>query len=107
MERAKAYLAETSDQRRLAFGDALGRILRQSVQAPLVLFRLVPLAVQITTACAFGDRDTSSDLRRQQAVVLPAIMDCRECRGRLLECGKQCPACGNPLWEHEWLTAAD
>lgn len=107
LEQSKGYLAETSDRRRLAFSDMLGRVLPESRHAPLVLFRLFPLSIQIVTACAFGDRGTASGLRRQQTAILPAITDCRECRGQLLECTEQCSACGNPLWKYDWLTAVD
>jgi hypothetical protein len=106
-ERLRVYQSSSAEQRRRAFMNALGRLLPESVQAPLVLFRLVPLAVQIATACAFGDRRTAADLRRQQTAILPAIADCRQCQGRLLECVEQCRACGNPLWKHAWLVAAD
>ena len=107
LERANRYLAETSDRRRLAFSDSLGRVLPESRHAPLVLFRLFPLSIQIVTARAFGDRGTASGLRRQQTAVLPAIADCRECRGQLLEGTEPCQVCGNPLWKYEWLIAAD
>jgi hypothetical protein len=106
-ERVRAYQSKSPDERRLAFTDALARLMPESLDAPLVLFRLVPLAVQIATACAFGDRRTATDLRRQQTAILPAIADCRNCQGRLLECVEQCRACGNPLWKHAWLVAAD
>ncbi len=106
-ERTRAYLPGTSDERRRKFMNELARVLQESHEAPLVLFRLVPLAVQIATACAFGDRGTASDLRRQQTSILPAIADCRHCQGRLLECVEHCRACGNPLWKYEWLVAAD
>jgi len=72
-----------------------------------VLFRLVPLAVQIVTALAFGDRDAASQLRKQQRTILPAIADCHECRGKVLPCDRQCPTCGNPLWKYQWLVAVD
>jgi len=107
LEQARGYLAETSDRRRLAFGDALARVLPESQHAPLVLFRLFPLAVQIVTASAFDDRGTASGLRRQQTALLPAIADCRQCRGQLLTCTEQCTACGNPLWKYDWLSAVD
>lgn len=107
LERARAYFAESPETRCLAFGDELARVMPESRQAPLVLFRLVPFAVQIATACAFGDHDTASNLRRQQRAILPVITDCRQCRGRLLECVERCRACGNPLWKYEWLTATD
>jgi len=107
VERAESYLSAGADDRRLAFMRVLGRVLRESERAPLVLFRLVPLSVHIATAQAFGDHGTAAELRRQQISILPAIADCRQCHGQVLECVEQCPACGNPLWEFPWLTVAD
>jgi len=98
------YLAMSADERRLAFSDALGRVLPESRQSPLVLFRLLPMAVRIATAAAFGDRTTASGLRREQIALLPVIADCQECHGELLESARQCPLCGNPLWKYGWLT---
>ena len=104
--RSEVYLPKSSDQRRLAFMDALARVLPESREAPLVLFRLAPLSVQIATARAFGDRGEASKLRLEQTAILPAIADCRQCRAQVLECVEQCRACGNPLWKYQWLTAA-
>jgi len=107
LERSKLYLSKGPDDRRLAFMDALARVLPESREAPLVLFRLVPLSVHIATARAFGDRSTALKLRCEQTAILPAIADCRQCRAQVLECVEQCRACGNPLWKYEWLTAVD
>lgn len=106
-ERAKEYFARTDDLRRPAFIDEMGRILHESVAAPLVLFRLLPPAIRIVTARAFGDEKTADTLRSQQVALLPSIADCRQCGGRVLGSGEQCPKCGNPLWTYEWLIAAD
>ena len=106
-QRARSYLSEGPDRRRLAFADKLATVLPESRRAPLVLFRLVPLSVGIATALAFGDAAAASRLRADQTAVLPAIADCRQCRGRVLPCAQQCDACGNPLWKYECLTAAD
>lgn len=107
VRQAQEYLPKSADQRRLAFVDALARGVPESRQAPLVLFRLMPLSVRIITASAFGDRGTARTLRAQQLALLPAIADCRHCQGRLLECTEQCRVCGNPLWKYEWLTMTD
>lgn len=107
VRRLVQYRSETPDNRRLAFTDVLARTLPASRRAPLVLFRLVPLAVHIAAALAFGDPRRAYDLRKQQRDHLGAIADCRHCRGRVLENGEQCQECGNPLWRHQWLTAAD
>ncbi len=107
LEQCRSHVARAADNRRLAFVDRLGRVMPDSKRAPLVLFRLHPMAVHIITACAFGDRTTAERLRREQSFILPAITDCRDCRGQVLECVEQCRACGNPLWKHAWLVAVD
>jgi hypothetical protein len=106
-QRIADYLAQTPDGRRLAFSTVLARALPESQRAPLVLFQLYPLAVQIVTAAAFADGEAASAARRRQIALLPAIVDCRSCHGKVLDSGEQCPACGNPLWKPEWLTDAD
>ena len=80
---------------------------RQELSTPLVLFQLLPLAVRIVTALAFGDHACARDARNSQVAHLPSIRYCRQCRGEVLENGEQCEQCGNPLWEYKWLTAAD
>jgi hypothetical protein len=107
VERVEEYLAKTPDDRRLSFTDVLGDVLPESRRAPLVLFRLVPSAVWIATALAFGDHGRARDTRNSQAADLPAIRYCQQCRGDVLENGEQCRGCGNPLWSHHWLTATD
>jgi hypothetical protein len=106
-ERSKLYLSKDPHDRRLTFTDVLSHVLPESREAPLVLFRLSPLSAQIATARAFGDPDAASKLRREQIAILPAIADCRQCRGQVLECLEQCRTCGNPLWKYEWLIAVD
>jgi hypothetical protein len=105
--RCHDYLAQASDDRRLNFTDALGRVLPESRQAPLVLFRLLPIGIRIATALAFSDRTAAEGLRYQQIALLPSISDCQQCHGRILECLEQCRTCGNPLWKYRWLTAVD
>ena len=106
-ERLAYYLSKTSRERRLAFTDVLANVLAESRKAPLVLFRLVPPAVEIVTALAFGDRTGAAEARNRQMDYLPPIRDCRECRGGLLAGGEQCEQCGNPLWKFDWLMSAD
>ena len=72
-----------------------------------MLFRLAPSSVEIATALAFGKTADAGHWRKQQMEYLPAIGDCHECRGRVLDNGEQCRVCGNPVWKFEWLTAAD
>jgi hypothetical protein len=102
-----AYLAMHDNDRRLAFSDVLFKVLPESRQAPLVLFRLAPLATRIATADAFGDRKRATEIRKTQKTLLPGISDCRECHGDILDSGEICDVCGNPLWNFEWLTTAD
>ncbi len=106
-DRLAKYVSETSDSRRLAFTDALAKVLPDSNRAPLVLFRLMPLAVRGATAVAFGDQPHAAELREQQRRLLPAIADCRRCGAGVLENGDLCLDCGNPLWKYQWLVAAD
>jgi hypothetical protein len=105
LERLAAYTRQPDRQRQLSFTDVLAKVLPQSNQAPLVLFNLYPLSVRIAAALAFGDRPRAEKLRRQQFDVQPALADCTVCRGQLLNTGKQCPQCGNPVWKHKWLVA--
>jgi len=107
IQQLRRYVSKTPHDRRLAFMDVLARVLPESRRAPLILFRLVPWSVQIVTAVAFGDHATASDLRTRQVTDLPGIGDCRQCQGKVLDNGETCPACGNPLWRYEWLTAVD
>ena len=51
-----SYLGQAPDARRLAFTDVLTKVLPESRRAPLVLFRLFPMAVQLATFLALGDR---------------------------------------------------
>jgi hypothetical protein len=105
--RLNGYLVRTADERRLSFGDIMSEVFPESRRAPLVLFRLLPHAVHIAAALAFGDHFTASELRNRQCFHLPAIEDCQECHGGLLDNGERCSRCGNPLWKYEWLTSAD
>ena len=106
-KRLSEYLALPAEKRVARFEGALAKVLPESTQAPLVLFRLFPLCVRIATALAFADHGRVPGLRHAQAALLPAIVDCRACHGKVLENGESCPGCGNPLWKFSWLTAAD
>jgi hypothetical protein len=99
------YVSMTPHERQLAFTNVLAKVLPESRRAPLILFELLPLAIQIVAAAALGDHVGALELRRQQRVHQPAIADCHSCRGQVLENGEQCQECGNPLWKHEWLIA--
>jgi len=106
-KRVHYYLAKSADRGRLAFIDIITRALPEARRAPLVLFRLLPSAIEVATSLAFGDRLRAAEAREHQAVNLPAIGDCHRCRGKLLENGEQCRECGNPLWLFDWLTSLD
>ncbi|MGA2256582.1 MAG: hypothetical protein ABSG53_18190 [Thermoguttaceae bacterium] len=105
--RMSYYVEKSADDQRLAFSNILATTLPEASRAPLILLRLVPLAVQIATALAFGKSVDALQLRREQTEILPSIPDCDRCHGKLLENGEQCTMCGNPLWTYEWLTTAD
>ncbi len=105
--RLEHYRSRPADPQRLAFTNVLADTLPSSRRAPLVLFRLHPLAVQIATALAFGDHKRAQQVRGEQMSLLPAIGDCHECHGKLVENGERCRVCGNPLWHFNWLVAAD
>lgn len=107
LKRLATYRAASADAQWRTFSNVLAGVVPESRRAPLVLFRLVPQAVRIATALAFGDHATADHARQQQTLVLPSIRDCHRCHGKLLENGEQCAGCGNPLWKFEWLTAAD
>jgi hypothetical protein len=101
------YVSKTATEQRLAFSNILATIMPEASRAPLILLRLLPAAVQIATALAFGKSEDALSWRHEQIEVLPSIVDCHRCRGKLLENGEQCTMCGNPMWTFEWLTTAD
>ncbi len=105
--RMTRYLDEDADARRLTFSAYLERTYPEARRAPLVLYRLIPLAVGIVTAVAFGHPLDANELRNQQAFWLPSIHDCHECYGAVLDNAEKCRTCGNPIWMYRWLTAAD
>ncbi len=102
-----SYRGMKPHSRQLAFTDVLMRVLPESRKAPMVLFQLVPLAIQIVTAVAFGDDPAAAELRQQQKSILPAVADCHVCHGAVLDNGDLCDECSNPLWAYKWLTMAD
>jgi hypothetical protein len=105
--RLTKYRQLSNDKRRLKFSTVLERSYHEASRAPLVLYRLFPLAVGIVTAMAFDRHLKATELRSQQTNWLPAIMDCHECHGRVHENGERCQLCGNPVWTYKWLTTAD
>lgn len=104
-KRIAHYRSATVEERRLKFVTVLQHAVPESARAPLVLFRLFPRAVRILTAVAFGDRVRARELRAEQISVLPAIADCHECHGRVLDNEDICRCCGNPIWNFAFLLA--
>jgi len=102
-KRVDYYHSRSIEQRRLKFVSVLQRALPESARAPLVLFRLFPRAVRILTAVAFGDPLRARELRAEQIALLPAIADCHECHGRVLDNEDTCRCCGNPIWNYAFL----
>jgi hypothetical protein len=105
--RIDRYLSEDADRRRLTFSNYLERNYAEARRAPLILYRLFPLSVAVSTSLAFRDPFVANELRNQQMFWLPAIQDCHECHGAPLENGETCHVCGNPVWTYRWLTVAD
>jgi hypothetical protein len=102
-QRIDSYRRQSIEDCRRAFVTNLQRAVPESLKTPLVLFRLVPLAVRIVAASAFGDASRTQQLRTEQKELLPAISDCHECHGRLLGNEEHCRCCGNPIWTFAWL----
>lgn len=106
-ERIAGYLEQSGDERRLHFSNILVATIPEARRAPLVLFRLLPTAVHLTSVLAFGDTKAAKKVRADQIKILPSITYCRQCHGELLADGKECSACGNPLWNRHWLCEID
>jgi len=105
--RISYYVAKSPSDQRLAFSNILAIALPEASRSPLILLRLVPAAVQIAVALAFGKSVDAQQWRHEQTEILPSIADCYSCHGKLMENGEQCTMCGNPLWTYEWLTNSD
>ena len=104
-ERAGYYQSQTIEERRQKFVSVLQRSMPETVRAPLVLFRLFPRSVRILAGVAFGDPLRAQELRAEQASLLPAIAECHECHGRVLDNDEICRCCSNPVWNFAWLQA--
>jgi hypothetical protein len=104
-QRLAFYAERSADDRRRAFVSRLQQVLPEAGHAPLVMFRLIPLAISIAVALAFGDHPRAEETRKRQITWLPSIADCHSCHGSLLENGEKCQHCGNPFWKYDWLTA--
>jgi hypothetical protein len=104
-QRSKSYRNLSSNDRRLKFLKLLQQAMPESARAPLVLYRLFPRALRIVAAMAFGDAPRALALRSEQCILLPAINDCSQCHGQVLDNEDRCQLCGNPVWEFEWLNS--
>ncbi len=104
-QRLAFYLSKSPDDRRRSFSSMLERTVPEARRAPLIMYRLLPLAVSIMTSVAFGDHLRAEQARKRQVTWLPHIADCAQCHGRLLDNSEKCPQCGNPFWKFDWLTA--
>jgi len=104
-QRLALYRSKSADDRRRIFSSQLQKVHPEAVRAPLVMYRLVPLAISIITALAFGDHPRAEETRKRQVTWLASIADCHACHGRLMDIGEECPQCGNPIWKYNWLTA--
>jgi|GEM_PF-563700 len=105
VQRMAFYSERSDDDRRRSFLTRLQQVLPEAGHAPLVMFRLFPLAISIAVALAFGDHPRAEETRKRQITWLSSIADCHACHGRLLENGEKCQHCGNPFWKYDWLTA--
>jgi hypothetical protein len=103
--RLAQYGARNTEDRRRVFSTLLERTLPEASHAPLVLYRLFPLGVNIATALAFGDCARAQEFRKRQQTILSGIADCSMCHGNVLDNGEKCSQCGNPVWKYDWLTA--
>jgi hypothetical protein len=104
-QRVEQYWEQPDDERRRSFSILLERAFPEARRAPLTLYRLLPLAVEMATAVAFDDLAHAESVRQRQCEILPSIGECGTCRGAVLDAGATCGTCGNPLWTYEWLTA--
>jgi hypothetical protein len=102
-QRLAEYLSQSPAGRRLKFSEVLETNLPDAGHAPLVIYRLFPLAVSTATALAFGDHAGAEDARHRQVAILPGIADCPSCHGRVLANEERCTQCGNPFWSYDWL----
>jgi hypothetical protein len=105
LNRLEQYAAASPEDRRRRFMRAVERTMPDSTHAPLIVYRLFPLAVALVAALGFSDHARAAELRRRQTTLLPSLVECRICRGQVLENGEKCTHCGNPFWKHDWLTA--
>ena len=106
-QRIEEYLEHDESQQRRHFSSCLEKVYPEARRCPLVLYQLLPHAVRIVIAVAFGATELAEKERDRQRFLLPGIQDCRSCRGTILDNGETCVDCGNPMWTYKWLLADD
>ncbi|MDV6030453.1 MAG: hypothetical protein F9B45_10165 [Phycisphaera sp. RhM] len=106
-ERVGQYVEQDEDGRRRHFASCLEKVYPEARKSPLVLYQLMPAAVRIVVAIAFGSTPHAAKQRDRQAFLLPGILDCGSCQGAVLDNGETCVECGNPVWNYNWLLADD
>lgn len=99
------YQRLSPDRRQADLRVSLERRVREVLEAPVVVYRLLTLAVTVATASAFGDKETARSARHLQHSLVPQAAQCPQCHGEILPSGKLCSACGNPFWRRDWLGA--
>lgn len=106
-QRVAQYAEMNEDDRRRHFASSLEKVYPEARRSPLVLYQLMPHAVRIVVAVAFGATEEANKQRDRQAFLLPGILDCRSCKGAVLDNGDTCVDCDNPVWKYKWLLAAE
>ncbi|MCA9141093.1 MAG: hypothetical protein KDB00_30190 [Planctomycetales bacterium] len=106
-QRAMEYLEFDDEQRRRHFASTIEKVYPEARRSPLVLYQLMPHAVRIVVSVAFGATAEAANQRDRQAFLLPGILDCRSCKGAVLDNGETCVDCDNPVWNYKWLLADD
>lgn len=102
-QRVTEYVELNDDERRRHFASSLEKVYPEARKSPLVLYQLMPHAVRIVVAVAFGATGLATQERDHQSGLLPGITDCRSCHGTVLDNGETCVDCDNPVWNYKWL----
>lgn len=103
--RVSEYLELDEDDRKRHFASSLEKVYPEARKSPLIIYQLMPHAVRIVVAVAFGATTEANRQRDRQAFLLPGILDCRSCNGEVLDNGETCVDCDNPIWNYNWLMA--
>ena len=106
-QRTTEYLERDENAQHMHFASTLEKVYPEACKSPLVLFQLMPHAVRIVVAVAFGATEEATRQRDHQAFLLPGVRDCQSCQGVVLDNGETCVDCDNPVWNYKWLLAAE